>query len=88
MGLETVEIILWAEEEFRIDIPDSQARDITTIGGFVSYLKTKAHAAHGAAAPTESEIFEKLANLLEHKYNVNREWIRPEVRFYKDLGLG
>ena len=88
MGLETVEIVLWAEEEFRIDIPDSDARDILTIGEFVTYLKTKVHATHGTKAPGESEIFEKLAHLLEHRYNVAREWIRPEVRFYKDLGLG
>ena len=88
MGLETVEIVLWAEEEFRIDIPDSEARDIMTIGGFVSYLKTKTHATHGTEAPTEPEIFEKLAHLLEHRYNVRREWIRPDVTFYKDLGLG
>jgi hypothetical protein len=88
MGLETVEIVLWAEEEFRIDIPDSEARDIMTIGEFVSYLRTKALAKHGTEAQTETEIFEKLANVLEQRYGVARERIRPEVTFYKDLRLG
>ena len=88
MGLETVEIVLWAEEEFKIDIPDSEARNIMTIGEFVSYLRTKTIAIHGTEAQTETAIFEKLANLLEHRYGVARERIRPEVTFYKDLGLG
>jgi len=88
MGLETVEITHWAEEAFGIDIPDNEARNITTIGEFVSYLRTMALAKHGTEAPSEAAIFEKLAHLLEHSYNVPHEWIRPEVSFYKDLGLG
>lgn len=88
MGMESVEIVLWAEQEFGIDIPDAEAAGLVTIGEFVAYLRTKTQAKHASEAPAETEIFDKLAHLLQHEYDVPREWIRPEVSFYEDLGLG
>ena len=59
----------------------------TIEGEFVTYLLTRTYAVYGIAAPTETAIIETLANLLEPRYNVDREWIHPEVALYQDLGL-
>ncbi len=88
MGLETVEIVLWAEEEFGIEIPQAEASALLTIGEFVAYLRARTLARHGATAPAPTTIFDKLALLLEHRYRVPRDWIQPEASFHQDLGLG
>jgi acyl carrier protein len=40
-SLDTVELILKFEEEFDIEIPDEDARKITTVEKAIEYLKTK-----------------------------------------------
>ncbi len=88
MGLETVEIVLWAEREFDIEIPDNEASDILTIGQFVSYISNRSNVKFGLKAPSKEVIFEKLKNLLIIQYKTPPEWVKPEMEFYKDLGLG
>ena len=34
MGLDTVEIVLWAEKEFSIAITDADAGEVSTVGDF------------------------------------------------------
>lgn len=40
-SLDTVELVMAFEEEFGIEIPDEDQEKITTVGGAVSYLKSK-----------------------------------------------
>lgn len=88
MGLETIEIVLWAENEFDIDIPNEEVSGIRTIGAFVSYINNKSNIKHGLKAHSKEVIFEKLRDLLINEYRTPAEWVRPEMEFYKDLGLG
>lgn len=38
-SLDTVELIMALEEEYRVEIPDDEAEKIRTVGDAVSYLK-------------------------------------------------
>jgi acyl carrier protein len=40
-SLDTVELVMAFEEEFGIEIPDEDQEKITTVGGAISYLKSK-----------------------------------------------
>lgn len=40
-SLETVELVMAFEDEFKIEIPDEDAEKITTVGSAIDYLKSK-----------------------------------------------
>ena len=40
-SLDTVELVMAFEDEFKIEIPDEDAEKITTVGSAISYLKEK-----------------------------------------------
>lgn len=41
-SLDTVELVMAFEDEFKVEIPDEDAEKITTVGSAISYLKNKA----------------------------------------------
>ena len=40
-SLDTVELVMAFEEEFGAEIPDEDAEKLTTVGGVITYLKSK-----------------------------------------------
>jgi len=40
-SLDTVELVMAFEDEFKIEIPDDDAEKITTVGSAIEYLKNK-----------------------------------------------
>ncbi len=40
-SLDTVELVMAFEDEFKIEIPDEDAEKITTVGSAINYLKEK-----------------------------------------------
>lgn len=88
MGLETVEIVLWAEREFDLKIPDADAAHLATIGELVNYLAHRSKAAHGAHSFDAEHIFDRMSRMLQQQYSVPESEIHLDARFYDDLGLG
>jgi len=41
-SLDTVELVMAFEDEFKVEIPDEDAEKITTVGSAIDYLKKKA----------------------------------------------
>jgi len=87
MGLETIEIVLWAEKEFNIEIPDSDASKIITLNDFASYIALATSAKHGFKAQSKKAIYEKIKQLLITQYRIPAEFIKHEAKFVTDLGL-
>jgi acyl carrier protein len=87
MGLDTVEFILWTEQEFEIEIPDREAENIFTVGQFSTYIHHKLLDIHGAKAAAEAEIFERIKNFLIAEFNIAPETISRSSNFIKDLRL-
>lgn len=88
MGLETVEIVLWAEREFDLKIPDEDVANLATIGALVNYLAHRSKAAHGTHSSDAEYIFDRLSRMLQQQYSVPESEIHLDARFYDDLGLG
>ena len=86
MGLDTVEIVMWAEEEFDIEISDEEASNIFTVGEFASFITMKAFSST-ATSISEDEVYNKLCDLLVNGYAVERDTIKSSSRFIQDLGL-
>ena len=40
-SLDTVELVMAFEDEFKVEIPDEDAEKITTVGSAIQYLKNK-----------------------------------------------
>lgn len=88
MGLDTVETVLWAEKEFKIDIPDADAAEILTVGQFSSYIHQKLLLQKGFTAPSENKVFEEIKAFLVMQFDMKPEWITRDVEFIRDLGMG
>ena len=87
MGLDTVELILWSEQTFEIEIPDSDAENIFTVGQFSLYINQKLYYLNGSAATTEAEIFERIKSFLVSEFGIQHDKINRNANFVKDLRL-
>lgn len=87
MGLDTVETVLWAEEKFRVEIPDADAAEIRTVGEFSSYIHRQLALRDGFRARTEAQVFELIQKYLVTHFKMKPEWITRDAEFIKDLGM-
>jgi hypothetical protein len=87
MGLDTVEIVLWAEEKFGVEMPDEEVTNICTVGEFANYIASKVNNEKGTNISFE-EVMPDLLDVLEADYSVLRHKITLDSRFVQDLGFG
>ncbi|MDO6579682.1 hypothetical protein [Alteromonas stellipolaris] len=87
MGLDTVEIVLWTEEKFGVEMPDEEVTNICTVGEFANYIASKVNNEKGTNISFE-EVMPDLLDVLEADYSVPRHKITLDSRFVQDLGFG
>ncbi|MDK1286318.1 hypothetical protein [Pseudoalteromonas umbrosa] len=87
MGLEILEIRMWAEERFSLKISNKEAREISTVGEFAQYISANSKPAFHPHSDYEA-VYDMLVDLLVSKYNIPRESIVETSLLYADLGLG
>lgn len=87
MGLDTVELILWSEQEFELEIPDSDTVNLFTVGLFSTYIHDKLFDLHGSKASSEAEIFARIKKFLVAELKIAPEKISRSSTFIKGLGL-
>tara|TARA_Y100001001_G_scaffold121144_1_gene119222 strand:+ start:262 stop:525 length:264 start_codon:yes stop_codon:yes gene_type:complete len=87
MGLDTVEIVLWAEEKFGVEMPDEEVTNICTVGEFANYIASKVNAEKGTNISFK-EVMPDLLDVLESDYSVPRHKVTLDSRFVQDLGFG
>jgi len=84
MGLDTVELVLAVEKKFEIEIPDSDAGKISTVGDLHAFVMSELGR---LGRPLESsDAYERLRELICHQLGVKPEVVVPEARIVKDLG--
>ena len=88
MGLDTVEIILWAEKEFDIAITDAEAGEVSTVGDFSLLIYNLMLAKYGLKNTTNEDIiYKKIKALLIKQYLVKESQISRDAKFIQDLRL-
>jgi len=87
MGLDTVEFVLWAENEFQIEIPDRDAETIFTVGMFSAYVHQKLSIKQGLKAPSEQHIYNRIKEHIASQFKIQPDNIQRGSHFIKDLGF-
>ena len=88
MGLDTVEIILWAEKEFDIAINDADAGEVSAVGDFSLLIYNLMLAKYGLKNTTnENIIYNKIKALLVKQYLLKESQIGRNAKFVQDLRL-
>jgi acyl carrier protein len=85
MGLDTVELVMEFEEEFDIEIPNTAAENMVTVGDVVEFIRLEL-TRRGCAADA-NDIFERVRRLSAGKANIDPDEITPTTSFVEDLGL-
>lgn len=86
MGLDTVEIVLWAEKEFDLKLPDNEVSQIYTVGEYCDYLHEKLKIKYGfKPCPSNEYIFNKIKMILIKDFAVAENKITRDAKFIDDL---
>ncbi len=87
MGLDAVELVLWAEHEFNIQISDDDAEYVRTVGDFVALIRRLSVVKQGMNLVSEEAVFRKVRDRLMTEYRVGQHLITSEAEIVRDLGL-
>lgn len=85
MGLDTVELILEAENHFGVSIPDERAEKTETVEQFARLL-CDLRAQKETPLPYEIVLLQ-LQQVIAKMFKIPIERIKPEARFVQDLRL-
>jgi acyl carrier protein len=96
MGLELAEIVMDAEDLFKISIPESDGERIRRAGDFHSLISKQLEQRNWSKSIdhpegpkwTEDEIWKELRHMIARGLNVPLERVTKESRFVEDLGAG
>lgn len=86
MGLDSVELLMAIEEEFGVDIPESDAEKMVTVGEVYEWLKDRIASSSPVACLTQ-RVFYKLRRALVENYGLENKPITPDTRLSELLSL-
>lgn len=84
MGLDSVELVMAIEKEFGIEIPDSDAGSMYTVGDVYEWLKVRVATSN---RDTDEEVWNRLVQVFVRQTNARPDEIRPEASITRDLGV-
>ena len=85
MGLDSVELVLNAEEHFGIEIPDHVAETLFTVGDLHGFIVAELNR---TGRPQSAEIvFAELRELICDQLGIEPERVVPAARFVQDLRI-
>ena len=85
MGLDSVELVMRFEEEFSLNIPDSDAAQITTPGKMLDFIIQDLRAR--GEQPDEQIIWIKVKDIVVDQLGVRPEEVTKTARFVEDLRI-
>jgi len=84
MGLDTVELIFRVENEFEIDIPNTDAAKLGTVGELHEYV-VETLRRQGRIERADS-VYERLRDIICYQLGVKPEDVVPSASFVDDFG--
>ncbi len=88
MGLETVEMVMAIEEEFGIEIPETDAEGIIKVGDLSDHVIAKlAAAAPPNEPPDPYAVWARVKEITVYITGVNPDRVTKSALFIDDLGI-
>jgi len=84
VGLDTVELVMQVEKHFRVDIPDSEASHLATVGMLHSWVVADSIVWAGPQVDPQ-RVFVELRELICTQLGVDPSEVVSEARFVQDL---
>jgi hypothetical protein len=88
MGLDLVEMVLWAEKEFDVALMDEPLREVDTIGKFVFLILDLRTEKHPEKPLSFDEIYEAIREYIFRRFDIPWAKIDVNSHFVKDLRMG
>jgi|CXWL01.1.fsa_nt_gi acyl carrier protein len=85
MGLDTIELVMAAEEHFGVSVPEERAEKTVTVEQF-AHLLCELRANTAIPLPYD-DVLVQLQELVSRKFRIPIAQIVLEARFVEDLGL-
>ena len=86
MGLDTVELVMAVEEEFEIEIPNSAAMRMLSVGDMQDFVMLTLQTR--GAPVDEDDIWKRLRALIVYQLGVRPDEVKREAEFVRDLKAG
>lgn len=84
MGLSIIELILAVEEEFTIEIPNSEAEKMKRVGDMHAFVVKTLRQSEAATVDAE-QIWARLREMVAQTLDVRPEDVTPSTHFIRDL---
>ena len=85
MGLDSVELVMNTEEHFGIEIPDSVAETLLTVGDLHGFIV--AELVRIGREQNPESVFIELRQLICEQFAIKAERVVADARIVKDLGI-
>ncbi len=79
MGLDPVELVMWAEETFDITIPNEEAERLHTVGKLYRYILDRVEVGDSSSCLTAAAFY-RFRRVLVETFGIDRDTIRPGTR--------
>lgn len=91
MGLDSVEIVMELEREFRIRVPDDEAERVRTVDDLVGLVVRALKASDDPPvlenAHLRTIVFEKIRDIVAGVIGIDARRVVPSARLHDDLGM-
>lgn len=87
MGLDSVDLIVQIEKAFDIQIPDSEAEKISTVGHLYACVERHYVALTKDSGPDRLDIQTVINHILTERFGIEPQEIAPNKSLTNDLGI-
>ena len=91
MGLDSVEIVLELEREFKIRVPDDEAERVRTVDDLVALVIRALNASEDPPVLDDAHlrtiVFEKVRDIVAEIIGIDARRVVPSARLIEDLGV-
>jgi acyl carrier protein len=85
MGLDSVELVMAVEEEFGLEIPNSEAEKMERVGDMFQFISRTLRAR--GEATDDAVIWKRLRDVIVEQLAVAPEDVIPSAHFIRDLKM-
>jgi acyl carrier protein len=85
MGLDTVELVMAVEEEFAIEIPNSEAGKMERVGDMHAFVMRTLRQRDEAAVVDDAQVWARLREVIVEQLGVRPDEVTPTAHFIDDL---